>query len=104
MRRSQRLPFLLLAGLLGACSTAEDATLDDTAAIDSAGADSAAAAGGMAFDGTFQGPLGIQLWSLREQMQSDVPGTLAWVRDQGFTEVETAGTYGLTPQQFRAAA
>lgn len=44
---------------------------------------------------------GIQLYSLRDQFSKDVPGTLAWVKAQGITEVETAGYYGMTAQQFR---
>lgn len=51
--------------------------------------------------GKFGGTLGIQLYSLRRQMEKDVPGTLALVRDWGLTEVETAGYYGRTPAAFR---
>ncbi|HET8655735.1 MAG TPA: TIM barrel protein [Longimicrobiaceae bacterium] len=57
----------------------------------------------LALKGDFHGPLGIQLWSVRNQMAKDVPGTLAWVHDQGFREVELAGTYGLGAEQFRQA-
>lgn len=53
------------------------------------------------FEGSFSGPLGLQLYSIRQAMADDVPGTLAWVRDVGFEEVELAGTYGLTPEEFR---
>ena len=103
MKAPQRLlPFLLSLSTLAACSAAEDATVDEGA---TAGTDSAVPgeAGGLTFTGDFEGPLGLQLWSVREQMAEDVPGTLAWVREQGFTEVELAGTQGLTAQQFRAA-
>lgn len=48
----------------------------------------------------FGGVLGLQLYSLRHQMEKDVPGTLALVRDWGLTEVETAGYYGRTAAQF----
>jgi sugar phosphate isomerase/epimerase len=34
-------------------------------------------------------PLGLQLYSLRNQLKKDVPGTLKQVRDWGFEEVET---------------
>jgi sugar phosphate isomerase/epimerase len=44
----------------------------------------------------------LQLYSLRAEFAKDVPGTLAKVRDMGFRDVEMGGTYGLTPQQFRA--
>jgi sugar phosphate isomerase/epimerase len=50
--------------------------------------------------GKFGGILGLQLYSLRHQMEKDVPGTLALVRDWGITEVETAGYYGRTAAQF----
>jgi sugar phosphate isomerase/epimerase len=51
---------------------------------------------------SFKGPLGLQLYSLRDQFAHDVPGTLDKVREMGFTNVELAGTYGLTPEQFKA--
>ncbi len=51
---------------------------------------------------SFKGPLGLQLYSLRAELTKDVPGTLAKVREMGFRDVEMGGTYGLTPQQFRA--
>lgn len=50
--------------------------------------------------GRIGGVLGLQLYSLRRQMEKDVPGTLALVRDWGLTEVETAGYYGRTAAQF----
>lgn len=55
----------------------------------------------LSFEGDFAGPLGLQLYSIRQAMSEDVPGTLAWVRSAGFEEVELAGTYGLTPEAFR---
>jgi sugar phosphate isomerase/epimerase len=51
---------------------------------------------------SFKGPLGLQLYSLREQFKTDVPGTLAKVHDFGFHDVELAGTYGKTPEEFSA--
>lgn len=51
---------------------------------------------------SFKGPLALQLYSLREDLKKDVPGTLAKVRAMGFTNVEMGGYYGLTPEQFRA--
>ena len=50
----------------------------------------------------FKSPAGLQLYSLRDQMAKDVPGTLAEVQSWGVKYVETAGTYGLTPAQFKA--
>ena len=52
--------------------------------------------------GDFKGPLGVQLYSVRNAIAKDVPGTLARVRALGFREVELAGTYGLTASQFKA--
>ena len=49
------------------------------------------------------GPIGLQLWSVRESLKKDVPGTLARVRAMGIQEVETAGTWGQTVEEHRAA-
>src|SRR5215472_2185993 len=51
---------------------------------------------------SFKGPIGLELYSLREQFKKDVPGTLDEVKQFGFKYVELAGTYGLTPGQFKA--
>ena len=51
--------------------------------------------------GDFHGPLGVQLYSVRNQAAKDLPGTLARVHDLGFREVELAGTYGLSAAAFR---
>lgn len=50
----------------------------------------------------FDGRLGLQLYSLREQFAQDVPRTLDQVRNFGFKYVETHSTYGLSPEKFRA--
>jgi sugar phosphate isomerase/epimerase len=50
---------------------------------------------------SFKGPIGLQLYSLREQFGKDVPGTLDQVRDFGFKYVELAGTYNVPPDKFR---
>jgi sugar phosphate isomerase/epimerase len=47
---------------------------------------------------------GVQLWSLRDQLQKDLPGTLAQIAAMGFRDVETAGFYGLSAADFAAAA
>jgi len=49
----------------------------------------------------FAGPFGVQLYSLREQLQRDVPGSLNHIREVGYTTVETAGFYGLKPEDFK---
>ncbi len=51
---------------------------------------------------SFKGPLGLQLWSLRDEFKKDVPGTLARVRELGFRTVELAGTYEKSPEEFNA--
>jgi sugar phosphate isomerase/epimerase len=49
-------------------------------------------------------PLGLQLYSLREQLPKDVPGTLKQVRAWGFEEVETFEPFGAAiAPQLRAA-
>jgi sugar phosphate isomerase/epimerase len=50
----------------------------------------------------FKGPWGIQLYSLRNQLATNVSGTLDEVKSWGVRKVELAGTYGLTPKQFKA--
>jgi len=45
--------------------------------------------------------IGLQLYSLRAQFQTDVPGTLAKVKAMGVQTVELAGTYNVPPEQFR---
>jgi sugar phosphate isomerase/epimerase len=39
-------------------------------------------------------PLGLQLWSVRNQLAKDLPGTLKQIKAWGFDEVETFGKYG----------
>jgi sugar phosphate isomerase/epimerase len=45
--------------------------------------------------------VGLQLYSVRAQMEKDVPGTLAEVRSWGIRFVELAGTSGLSPEVFK---
>jgi len=47
--------------------------------------------------------IGLQLYSLRDSLPKDVPGTLARVRELGFTDVEGAGLWGQTVTGLRAA-
>jgi sugar phosphate isomerase/epimerase len=49
-----------------------------------------------------KGRIGLQLYSLRDQFAKDVPGTLDEVKSWGLKNVELAGTYGLTTEQFAA--
>jgi sugar phosphate isomerase/epimerase len=50
--------------------------------------------------GSFKGPLGLQLYSLRADFAKDVPSTLDKVASFGIKEVELAGTYDKTPEEF----
>ena len=49
----------------------------------------------------FDGHVGLQLYSLRDQLNKDVPGTLNEVKGFGLKYVELAGTYKETPAQFK---
>ena len=50
----------------------------------------------------FDGPIGLQLYSLRGIATQNPPKALKQAADFGFKEVETAGTYNLSPEKFRA--
>jgi sugar phosphate isomerase/epimerase len=52
---------------------------------------------------TLNGPVGLQLWSLREYLPKDLPGVLTKVRAMGFREVEGAGLWKHTAPEMRAA-
>src|SRR5215217_2252015 len=49
------------------------------------------------------GPVGLQLWSVREYLPKDLAGTLTKVRALGFREVEGAGLWKHTAAELRAA-
>lgn len=46
-------------------------------------------------------PVGVQLYSFREQFKTDTRGTFQRVKDLGIKDVECAGFYDLTPQDFK---
>lgn len=46
-------------------------------------------------------PYALQLYSVRDKFQEDVPGALECVKAAGFDRVELAGTYGLAPEKLR---
>jgi sugar phosphate isomerase/epimerase len=46
-------------------------------------------------------PLGLQLYSLRELLPKDFDGTLKAVAAAGYTEVEAAGFYAMSAQDFK---
>jgi sugar phosphate isomerase/epimerase len=45
--------------------------------------------------------VGLQLYTVRDAMQKDVPGTLAKVAQIGYKEVEFAGYFGHSPNEIR---
>src|ERR1017187_5580016 len=45
--------------------------------------------------------IALQLYSLRAQLGKDAPHALDEVKSWGITNVELAGTYKLTPEQFK---
>ena len=46
--------------------------------------------------------IGLQLYSLRNQLATNLPGTLDAIKSWGITNVELAGTYKLTTEEFKA--
>ncbi len=46
--------------------------------------------------------IGIQLYSVRDRAEADLPGTLAMLAEIGYTEVEPFSYHGRTPAEFRA--
>ena len=46
--------------------------------------------------------VGLQLYTVRDLMQADLPGTLAKVASIGYKEVEFAGYFGRTPAEIRS--
>ena len=48
-------------------------------------------------------PLGLQLYSVRKQLQTDYAGTLKQVAGLGYREVEAAGFYNHAPAEVKAA-
>jgi sugar phosphate isomerase/epimerase len=77
--------FLSGVGLLGLIVTASSSCYAAPAGIGS----------------SFEGPIGLQLYSLRDQFKKDVPGTLDEVKNFGIKYAEVAGTYGLAPEKFQ---
>src|SRR3954463_2057107 len=45
--------------------------------------------------------IGLQLYSLRNQFKTDVPGTLATIKRWGIKEIEGGGTYGLPVDEYK---
>ena len=51
---------------------------------------------------SFKGPVGLQLYSLRGIATQNPPKALTQTKDLGLKPVETAGTYNLPPEKFKA--
>src|SRR5262245_38025041 len=49
------------------------------------------------------GPIGLQLYSLKNDLPKDLDGTLAKIRHMGFREVEGAGLWKRTATDLRKA-
>lgn len=45
--------------------------------------------------------IGLQLYSLRNDFKTDVPGTLAKIKNWGIHEIEGGGTYGLPMDEYK---
>jgi sugar phosphate isomerase/epimerase len=52
--------------------------------------------------GSFKADAGLQLYSLRDDFNKNVPGTLKKVQSFGIRLVELAGTYDLAPDKFKS--
>jgi sugar phosphate isomerase/epimerase len=70
------------------------------AALGVAGADAAACAPFIAPRRKLN-KVGLQLYTVRDLMKADLPGTLAKVAEIGYKEVEFAGYFGRTPAEIR---
>lgn len=46
--------------------------------------------------------IGVQLYTFRNQIPKDVPGTLQKIRDMGIKELEGGGTYGMPMEQYKS--
>jgi sugar phosphate isomerase/epimerase len=46
--------------------------------------------------------IGLQLYSLRNEISKDVQGTLKQVKSWGITEIEGGGTYGMSVEEFNS--
>src|SRR3954454_14175708 len=45
--------------------------------------------------------IGLQLYSLRNQFKTDVPGTLAKIKSWNIQEIEGGGSYGLARDEYK---
>src|SRR5688572_1941014 len=80
-------------GVLAACARAGGAA---------AGAPAARAPAARGAAAPSANAIGVQLYTVRDQLQRDFEGTLEQVARIGYTRLEFAGYYDRTPEQVRA--
>jgi sugar phosphate isomerase/epimerase len=68
----------------------------------SGGASSSTATQQVAYQGDFKAPIGVQLWSFREQAKPDPVAMFNMAHKMGISHVETAGLYGMSASQLAA--
>ena len=104
LRRISFAAFALTLAAVQACTTRADANADSAkASTTTTTTRDTVAAHDISYQGDFKGPLGVQLWSFRDLAKTDPVAMMSTVRRMGFTDVETAGLYGMTPAQFADA-
>jgi sugar phosphate isomerase/epimerase len=96
--------FALGALLLPACNPASK----EGAATESTGTDTTTTTSGAAATGSL-GAIGLQLYSVKDVIEKDLPGTLKQLAEIGYTEIESypgaKGHYfGMEPQEFAKMA
>jgi sugar phosphate isomerase/epimerase len=55
----------------------------------------------MSINMLFAQQIGLQLYSLRNEFKTDVPGTLAKIKEWKITKIEGGGTYGLSVDDYK---
>src|ERR1700683_2272853 len=90
MSTTSRRNFLKATGAVAACAAASRAEAMPLGA-------------GRPGAGRLRLPIGLQLYSVRNQLPKDFAGTLAQVRSAGYTVVEAAGYYDRSAADFRHA-
>ncbi len=55
----------------------------------------------VSFNMLFSQEIGLQLYSLRNEFKTDVPGTLAKIKEWKIRQIEGGGTYGLSVDEYK---
>ena len=98
-----QLSSLSLAGLVLTLAAAQGCGNHSASRAESTAVAPTVAAHEISYQGDFKAPLGVQLWTFRELAKRDPAAMMRTVRRMGFTHVETAGMYDMTPAQFAKA-